>query len=104
MSKARAEFIAPASDCLVPQGDFLRGVSYYHAALEEPFLDVSQAQLKAKIPADSATDDHSRKAVAAIKRFRFFHHAILRDWLNNLTMPSKVLFATRSRTCLTSRP
>jgi len=77
MSKARAEFIAPASD---------RFVGHNHAALKEQFLDVAQARWKAKIPAHGATDDHGRKAMAAIKRFRFFHHAILRDWLNNLTM------------------
>jgi hypothetical protein len=48
MSKALTELIAPAPDCLV---------CHSHTALEEQFLDVAQAQLKAKIPAYGATDD-----------------------------------------------
>jgi hypothetical protein len=39
VSEALAKLIAPASDCLVCQG---------HTALEEQFLDVAQAQLKAE--------------------------------------------------------
>jgi hypothetical protein len=39
------------------------------------------------IPAHSATDDFGRKTVAVVERFRFVHHAILRDRPNNLTMP-----------------
>lgn len=57
-SKNSAELTAPESDRLV---------RHDHAAFEEQFLDAAQAQLKAKIPAHSATDDHSRKTVAAIK-------------------------------------
>jgi hypothetical protein len=47
VSKALAKFVAPTSDRLVCHG---------HTALEEQFLDVVQAQLKAEIPAHSATD------------------------------------------------
>jgi len=77
VSKALAEFVAPATDRLV---------GHDHPALEEQFLDVTQAQLKAKIPAHGATDDVGRKTVTVIERFRFLHRDILRDRPNNLTM------------------
>ena len=44
---------------------------------------------KRKIPSNSAADDTSRETVPVIKRFRFFHRAILRDRPNNLTMPPR---------------
>src|SRR6202051_2590690 len=78
VSEALAKLIAPASDCLVCHG---------HTALEEQFLDVAQAQLKAEIPAHSATDDLGWETVTVIERFRFLHHAILRDRPSNLTTP-----------------
>jgi hypothetical protein len=78
VSEALAQLIAPASDCLVCHG---------HTALEEQFLDVAQAQLKAEIPAHSATDDLGWETVTVIERFRFLHHAILRDQASNLTTP-----------------
>src|SRR5471032_3306895 len=78
VSKVLTEFVAPASGCLV---------CHDHAALEEQFLDVAQAQLEAEIPSNSPADDTSRETVPVIKRFRFFHRAILRDRPNNLTMP-----------------
>src|ERR1700692_3523194 len=80
VSEALAKLIAPASDCLVCHG---------HTALEEQFLDVAQAQLKAEIPAHSATDDLGWETVTVIERFRFLHHAILRDRPSNLTTPCK---------------
>jgi hypothetical protein len=76
-SKALTKLVAAASDGLVCHG---------HAALEEQFFNVAQAQLKAKIPARSATDDLGRETMTVIKRFRFLHHAILRDRPNDLTM------------------
>src|SRR3984893_9829890 len=78
VSEALAKLIAPASDCLVCHG---------HTALEEQFLDVAQAQLKAEIPAHSATDDLGWETVTVIERFRFLHRAILRDRPSNLTTP-----------------
>jgi hypothetical protein len=80
VSEALAKLIAPASDCLVCHG---------HTALEEQFLDVAQAQLKAEIPAHSATDDFGWETVTVIERFRFLHHAILRDGASNLTTPHR---------------
>src|SRR5258708_25199625 len=82
VSEALAKLIAPASDCLVCHG---------HTALEEQFLDVAQAQLKAEIPAHSATDDLGWETVTVIERFRFLHRAILRDRASNLTTPSEGL-------------
>src|SRR5260370_40165641 len=82
VSEALAKLIAPASDCLVCHG---------HTALEEQFLDVAQAQLKAKVPAHSATDDLGWETVTVIERFRFLHHAILRDRASNLTTPSGLM-------------
>jgi hypothetical protein len=55
-----------------------------------------QAQLKAEVPANSATDDRGWETVVVIKRFRFRHHAILRDRPNNLTMPSFAVEVTTS--------
>ena len=78
MSKALTELLAPATDRLV---------GHDHAALEEQFLDVTQAQLEAEIPAHSATVDFGWETVTVIERFRFLHHAILRERPNNLTMP-----------------
>src|ERR1700730_9772499 len=82
VSEALAKLIAPASDCLVCHG---------HTALEEQFLDVAQAQLKAEIPAHSATDDLGWETVTVIERFRFLHRAILRDPPSNLTAPISLL-------------
>jgi hypothetical protein len=82
VSEVLAKLIAPASDRLVCHG---------HTALEKQFLNVAQAQLKAEIPAHSATDDLGWETVTVIGRFRFLHHAILRDRLNNLTMPARVM-------------
>ena len=79
VSKALAELVTPASDRLV---------GHDHPTLEEQLLDVAQARLKAEIPAYSATDDFSRETMTVIQRFRFLHRAILRDRLNNLTMPA----------------
>jgi hypothetical protein len=78
VSKALAKFVAPASDRLVCHG---------HTALEEQFLDVAQAQLKAEIPAHSATDYLGWETMTVIERFRFLHRAILRHRPNNLTTP-----------------
>ena len=69
VSKARAEFVTPAPDRLV---------RHDHAALEEQFLDVAQAQLETKVPAHRAADDARWETVTVIERFRFLH-AILRD-------------------------
>ena len=77
VSEVLAKLIAPASDRLVCHG---------HTALEEQFLEVAQAQLKAEISAHSATDDLGWETVTVIERFRFLRRAILRDRLNNLTM------------------
>jgi hypothetical protein len=87
VAKALAELVTPAPDRLICHG---------HASFEEKFFDVTQAQLEAEIPAYCATDDASRETVAVIERFRFLHHAILRDRLRNLTKPSW-LIATRAR-------
>jgi hypothetical protein len=81
VSEALAKLIAPASDCLVCHG---------YTALEEQFLDVAQAQLKAEIPTHSATDDLGWETVTVIERFGFLHHAILRDRASNLTTPESV--------------
>src|SRR5471032_334298 len=78
VSKALAKLVAPTSDRLICHG---------YTALEEQFLDVAQTQLETEIPSNSAADDTSRETVPVIKRFRFFHRAILRDRPNNLTMP-----------------
>src|SRR4051794_31983429 len=78
LSEALAKVIAPALDCLVCHG---------HTALEEQFLDVAQARLKAEITAHSATDDPGWKTVTVIERFGFLHHAILCDRASNLTTP-----------------
>jgi hypothetical protein len=90
VSEALAKLIAPASDCLVCHG---------HTALEEQFLDVAQAQLKAEMPAHSATDDLGWETVTVIERFRFLHHAILRDRLSNLTTPAVEQKRLASTTC-----
>jgi hypothetical protein len=102
VGKALAKFIAPASDRLICHG---------YTALEEQFLDFAQAQLETEIPSNSAADDTSRKTVTVIKRFRFFHRAILRDRPNNLKMPrfqfaaqimpgSKLVNVSKSRTAV----
>ena len=80
VSKALAKLVAPTSDRLICHG---------YTALEEQFLDVAQTQLETEIPSNSAADDTSRETVPVIKRFRFFHRAILRDRPNNLTMPPR---------------
>jgi hypothetical protein len=87
MGKALAKLVAPASDRLICHG---------HTTLEEQFLDVAQAQLKAEVPAHGATDDFSWKTVTVIKGFWFLHRAILRDRPDNLTMPAGVM-ASASR-------
>jgi hypothetical protein len=79
VSKALTKLVAPSSDRLVCHDD---------ATLEEQFFDVAQAQLKAEVPAHSATDHPGRETVTVIERFRFLHHAILRDPPNSLTTPS----------------
>jgi hypothetical protein len=61
MREARAKLVRPAPD---------RFGTDDHAALKQQLFNVAQAQLKAKIPAHSATDNSSRNAVAVIKRFR----------------------------------
>jgi hypothetical protein len=71
--------------------DFLRGVCHDHPALEEQFLDVTQAQLKAKVPAHGTADDRTWKTVTVIKRVRCLHLAILREQPNNLTTPAEAL-------------
>src|ERR1700731_4867366 len=81
-SKAGAELIAPASDCLV---------RHDHAALEEQLFDVAQAQLEAEVPAHCATDNTRRKTVTVIQRFGFLHRTILRDQSNNLTTPFQLM-------------
>jgi hypothetical protein len=83
--EALTKLVAPAPDRLVCHG---------HTALEEQFLDVAQAQLKAEIPAHSATDDPGWETVTVIERLRFLHHAILRDRPNNLTTPSAGLWTS----------
>ncbi len=80
VSKALAKFVAPAPDGFV---------CYGHAALEEQFLYVAQAQLKAEIPTHGATDDPGWETVTVIERFRFLHHVILRDRAGNLTTPAR---------------
>jgi hypothetical protein len=64
-------------------------ICHGYTALEEQFLDVAKTQLETEIPSNSAADDSSRETVTVIKRFRFFHRAILRDRPNNLTMPAE---------------
>jgi hypothetical protein len=73
------KLVAPASD------GFVR---HRHPALEEQFLDVAQAQLKADVPAHSATDDLGWETMTGIERFRFLHHHILRDRPDILTTPT----------------
>src|SRR5476651_390191 len=80
VSEALAKLVAPTSDRLICHG---------YTALEEQFFDVAQTQLETEIPSNSAADDTSRETVPVIKRFRFFHRAILRDRPNNLTMPTR---------------
>ena len=48
-----------------------------YTALEEQFLNVAQAQLKAEIRAFSAIDDLDRETMTAITRFRFLRRTIL---------------------------
>src|SRR5258708_22685398 len=69
VSEALAKLIAPASDCLVCHG---------HTALEQQFLDVAQAQLKAEIRTHTATHNLGWETETVIERFRFSHPAILR--------------------------
>jgi hypothetical protein len=78
MSEALAKLVAPASDRLVSQD---------HPALEEQLFDITQAQLKAKIPTHGATNDWGRKTETVIQRFQFLHLVIRRDRPINLTMP-----------------
>ena len=80
MSKALTKPVTPASDRLV---------SHDHAALEQQFLDVAQAQLEAEIPSESAADETSWETVTVIERFRFLHYTILYDSSRNLTTPRK---------------
>lgn len=79
MRKPRAEFVGSAPD---------RFVADDHPAFKEQLFNVAQTQLKAKIPAYSATDDGSRKAVAVAKRFSILHHTILHPRSGNVTKPS----------------
>jgi hypothetical protein len=78
-SKAVAKLIAPASDRLI---------YHDHAALEEQFLDVAQAQREAEIPSNDAADDTSRETETVIERFRFLHRAALSHESRNLTTSS----------------
>jgi hypothetical protein len=80
VSKAFTELFAPATDRLV---------GHDHPTLEEQFLDVTQAQLEAEIPAYGATDDLGWTTVTVIQRFRFLHRGILRLRPNNQTMPGQ---------------
>lgn len=79
VSEAAAELIAPAMDQLI---------RHDYAALKKQLLDVTQAQLEAGVPAHHATNDAGWKTLALMERFRFLHHAVLRDQLRNLTKPS----------------
>jgi hypothetical protein len=79
LGKALTKRVIPASDGLV---------CHDHAALEKQFLDVTQAQLEAEIPAHGATHDLGRKTVTVIERFRFLHRDILYDPTRNLTTPT----------------
>jgi hypothetical protein len=103
MNKARSECVAPASDRLVPQVDFLRGVGHNYAALKAQLFNVAQAQLKAEVHAHGAIDDCDWKPVTVIGRFRFLHLAISLDQPNNLTMPCipSVLWPVKSFVHLT---
>jgi len=48
-------------------------------------------------PANRATDDSGRKTVTVIERFRFLHHAILRDRPNKPTTPESTLLSDYCR-------
>jgi hypothetical protein len=80
MREARAELVGPASD---------RFVADNYPAFEQQLFNVAQAQLKAKIPAHSATDNGSWKTVTVIKRFCIRNQTILRDRHANVTKPSR---------------
>ncbi|MGF6439832.1 hypothetical protein QF001_000586 [Paraburkholderia youngii] len=81
MCEARAEFVAPAADRLVTDND---------TALEQQFLNITQAKLEPEIPPNRETNDCRREPVAMIKRFSFLHRDILRDYLANVTVPKQV--------------
>ena len=57
-SKVRAELVDPGAD---------GRVAHHHAALKQQRFDIAQAELGAEIPAHSAANDSSRKAVAAVE-------------------------------------
>jgi hypothetical protein len=60
-AKPLPELVAPTPDCLV---------RYDYPALKKQFLDVAQAQLKAKMLAHGTTDDRAREAMTVLQRFR----------------------------------
>jgi hypothetical protein len=68
LGESSAEFVAPATD---------RFVRDHHTSLEQQLLDVPQAQTEPEIPANRATDDDGREAVAVIKRSCLLHRFIL---------------------------
>jgi hypothetical protein len=68
LAESKAELVTPATDRLARDHD---------AALKQQLFDVAQAQAEPEIPANRATDDDSREAVAMIKRFRLVHRFIL---------------------------
>ncbi|MGF6978231.1 hypothetical protein QFZ94_006746 [Paraburkholderia sp. JPY465] len=86
--EARAKLIAPAS---------YRFVADDNPALEQQLFDIAQAELEPEMPTHRATDDRCRKAMTVVQRFCIFHHAILPDHLDNVTMP-----VARIRTLLDS--
>jgi hypothetical protein len=58
MREPGAEFIAPAAHGFI---------THHDAALEQQLFNVTQAQLKPKVPANGATDDYRWKAMSSIE-------------------------------------
>src|ERR1700738_5124565 len=58
-----------------------------HAALEQQFFDVAQAELESEIPVHCVADNRCWEPVAGVERFRLIHWDILRDELSNVTVP-----------------
>ncbi|KVV21053.1 hypothetical protein WK79_18630 [Burkholderia ubonensis] len=78
MGKACAELVAPAANRLVAN---------HHAALEQQFFDIAQAELEPEVSTHRVADDRRREPMAVIKRFRFLHDPMLREHHVNVTTP-----------------
>ncbi|WP_429291256.1 hypothetical protein [Paraburkholderia sp. CI3] len=57
----------------------------------EKLDSIATQSIQSRNLASRATDDVCRKASTVIKRFRHFHHDLLRDQFSNVTTPSGVL-------------